>query len=313
MEWTHTSANLQHAKTTARREQSRESDAPEKHWCPGGEWRRCRGASDPPPPLQVTAPHIRGIYITRRMHVHVAAGDIGLAPGPRKPPASLARPLLGGYLAQPATNREGSKGSAQRIGARREGRGALLCAPFIHPLLRGDVDPVGGAAPVDRQEPRRPTCSGRLRSGAQHKVALDSAGLGRGSPAVDRLDLRWAVGRARVVVALRRGGRLTTARHPAGTPPNTAQGGRGGAAGAGGRGGRRAGCSGCVPSAHRRDQSTPPASSSAPRGVLGGEPPKLRPSSEAPSVALTSSSSSSSSSSPVASSSLSSSSRSSCS
>ena len=207
----------------------------------------------------------------------------------------------------------------QRVSAthwRQEGEGgggALACAPFIHPLLRGDVNPVGGAAPVDRQEPRRPTCSGRLRSGAQHKVALDSAGLGRGSPAVDRLDLRWAVGCAQVVVALRRGGRLTTARHPAGTPPNTAQGGRGGAAGAGGRGGRIAGCSGCVPSAHRRDQSAPPASSSAPRGVLGGEPPKLRPSSEAPSVALTSSSSSSSSSSPVASSSLSSSSRSSCS
>ena len=233
----------------------------------------------------------------------IAAGDLGLtrSPPPRRLPRSACH--------QP---RGRSKGSAQRIGARREGRGALLCAPFIHPLLRGDVNPVGGAAPVDRQEPRRPTCSGRLRSGAQHKVALDSAGLGRGSPAVDRLDLRWAVGRAQVVVALSRGGRLSTARHTADMPPNTAQGGRGVQRARAG-GGRRAGCSGCVLSAHRRDQSAPPASSSAPRGVLGGEPPKLRPSSEAPSVALTSSSSSSSSSSPVASSSLSSSSRSSCS
>ena len=101
-------------------------------------------------------------------------------------------------------------------------------APFIHPLLRGDVDPVGGAAPIDRQEPRRPTCSvgedfGRLRSGAQQKVALHLAGLGRCSPAVDGLDLRWAVGCVQVAGALRRGGRLTTARHTAGTPANTAQ------------------------------------------------------------------------------------------
>mmetsp|Transcript_16855 Transcript_16855/g.40246 ORF Transcript_16855/g.40246 Transcript_16855/m.40246 type:complete len:253 (-) Transcript_16855:238-996(-) len=123
---------------------------------------------------------------------HVAARDIRLAPGPRKTPASLARALLGGYFAQ----------------------------PFIHPLLRGDVDPVGGGAPVDRQEPRRPTCSvgedfGRLRSGAQQKVALHSAGLGRGSPAVDGLDLRWAVGCVQVAGALRRGGRRTTARRTA--------------------------------------------------------------------------------------------------
>ena len=101
-------------------------------------------------------------------------------------------------------------------------------APFIHPLLRGDVDPVGGGAPVDRQEPRRPTCSvgedfGRLRSGAQQKVALHSAGLGRGSPAVDGLDLRWAVGCVQVAGALSRGGRRTTARRTASTPPNTAQ------------------------------------------------------------------------------------------
>ena len=234
----------------------------------------------------------------------IAAGDLGLtrSPPPRRRPRSACHQPRGRQRVSATHWRQEGEG----------GGGALACAPFIHPLLWGDVDPVGGAAPVDRQEPRRPTCSGRLRSGAQHKVALDSAGLGRGSPAEDRLDLRWAVGCAQVVVALRRGGRLTTARHPAGTPPNTAQGERG-AADAGGRGGRRAGCSGCVPSAHRRDQSAPPASSSAPRGVLGGESPKLRPSSEAPSVALTSSSSSSSSSSPVASSSLSSSSRSSCS
>ena len=160
-----------------------------------------------------------------RARASEAAGLTRSPPPPRLPRSACHQP------------RGRSKGSAQRIGARREGRGALLCAPFIHPLLRGDVNPVGGAAPVDRQEPRRPTCSGRLRSGAQHKVALDSAGLGRGSPAVDRLDLRWAVGRAQVVVALSRGGRLSTARHTADTPPNTAQGGgvqraRAGAAGA---------------------------------------------------------------------------------
>ena len=247
------------------------------------------------------------------MYAHHRRGGDATRYCRRRPrPHSLDPSSEATSLSLPPTARA-PKGQRNALAPGGRGGGALACAPFIHPLLWGDVDPVGGAAPVDRQEPRRPTCSGRLRSGAQHKVALDSAGLGRGSPAEDRLDLRWAVGCAQVVVALRRGGRLTTARHPADTPPNTAQGGRGGAAGAGGRGGRRAGCSGCVPSAHRRDQSAPPASSSAPRGVLGGEPPKLRPSSEAPSVALTSSSSSSSSSSPVASSSLSSSSRSSCS
>jgi len=156
---------------------------------------------------------------------HVAARDIRLAPGPRKTPASLARALLGGYFAQPATNCEGAP-KGQRC-ALRQG-GAVARAPFIHPLLRGDVDPVGGGAPVDRQEPRRPTCSvgedfGRLRSGAQQKVALHSAGLGRGSPAVDGLDLRWAVGCVQVAGALRRGGRRTTARRTASTPPNTAQ------------------------------------------------------------------------------------------
>ena len=47
-------------------------------------------------------------YTSRGACTSVAAGDIGLAPGPRKPPASLARPLLGGDLAQPATDREGA-------------------------------------------------------------------------------------------------------------------------------------------------------------------------------------------------------------
>ena len=224
MEWTHTSANLQHAKTTARREQSRESDAKENTVRMEEMLWRVR----PFPPSKVTAPHIR-VNIHHEAHARPrcrrghrararaseAAGLTRSPPPPRLPRSACHQP------------RGRSKGSAQRIGARREGRGALACAPFIHPLLRGDVNPVGGAAPVDRQEPRRPTCSGRLRSGAQHKVALDSAGLGRGSPAEDRLDLRWAVGCAQVVVALRRGGRLTTARHTAGTPPNTAQGGRG--------------------------------------------------------------------------------------
>ena len=147
----------------------------------------------------------------------------------RHRPYSLAPSSEATSLSLPPTAR-----ALQRVSAthwRQEGRGgALACAPFIDPLLRGDVNPVGGAAPIDRQEPRRPTCSGsvgRLRSGAQHEVALDSAGLGRGSPAVDGLDLRWAVGCAQVVVALRGGGRLTTARHTASTPPNTAQGGRG--------------------------------------------------------------------------------------
>ena len=107
MEWTHTSANLQHAKTTARREQSRESDAPEKHWGLGENGGDAVARQTLPPPrrsLHLTSEE----YTSRGACTSVAAGDIGLAPGPRKPPASLARPLLRGYLAQPATNREGA-------------------------------------------------------------------------------------------------------------------------------------------------------------------------------------------------------------
>ena len=55
MEWTHTSANLQHAKTTARREQSRESDAKENTVRMEEMLWRVR----PFPPSKVTAPHIR--------------------------------------------------------------------------------------------------------------------------------------------------------------------------------------------------------------------------------------------------------------
>ena len=51
MEWTHTSANLQHAKTTARREQSRESDAPEKHWGLGENGGDAVARQTPPPPV----------------------------------------------------------------------------------------------------------------------------------------------------------------------------------------------------------------------------------------------------------------------
>ena len=157
---------------------------------------------------------------------HVAARDTGLAPGPRKTrrPHSLAPSSEATSLSLPRTAR-----ALQGVSAAHDPRGgALARAPFIHPLLRGDVDPVGGAAPIDRQEPRRPTCSvgedfGRLRSGAQQKVALHLAGRGRCSPAVDGLDLRWAVGCVQVAGALRRGGRLTTARQTAGTPANTAQ------------------------------------------------------------------------------------------
>ena len=237
MEWTHTSANLQHAKTTARREQSRESDAPEKHWGLGENGGDAVARQTLPPPR-------RSLHLTSEEYTSRGACTSTLPPGTSgsrqglgsRRPHSLAPSSEATSLSLPPTAR-----ALQRVSAthwRQEGgAGALACAPFIHPLLWGDVDPVGGAAPVDRQEPRRPTCSGRLRSGAQHKVALDSAGLGRGSPAVDRLDLRWAVGRAQVVVALSRGGRLSTARHTADTPPNTAQGGgvqraRAGAAGA---------------------------------------------------------------------------------
>ena len=184
----------------------------------------------PSPPSRVTAPH-PGEYTSRSACTStLPPGTSGSRQGLRsRRPHSLAPSSEATSLSLPPTAR-----ALQRVSAthwRQEGRGgALVCAPFIDPLLRGDVNPVGGAAPVDRQEPRRPTCSGgvgRLRSGAQHKVALDSAGLGRGSPAVDRFDLRWAVGCAQIVVALSRGGRLTTARHTAGTPPNTAHGGRG--------------------------------------------------------------------------------------
>ena len=160
---------------------------------------------------------------TAKTTPHVAARDSGFAPSPRRHwPHSLAPSSEATSLSLPRTARALRR---QRY-ASREG-GVSARAPFIHPLLRGDVDPVGGATPVDRQEPRRPTCSmgeafGRLRSRAQQEIALHSAGLGRGSPAVDGLDLR-AVGRAEVSGALRRGGRGTAARSPAGTPPNTAQ------------------------------------------------------------------------------------------
>ena len=172
------------------------------------------------------------------MYAHHRRGGDATRYCRRRPrPHSLAPSSEATSLSLPPTARA-PKGQQNALAPGGEGGGgALACAPFIHPLLWGDVDAVGGAAPVDRQEPRRPTCSGRLRSGAQHKVALDSAGLGRGSPAEDRLDLRWAVGCAQVVVALSRGGRLSTARHTADTPPNTAQAGgvqraRAGAAGA---------------------------------------------------------------------------------
>ena len=51
MEWTHTSANLQHARTTARREQRRESDAPEKHWGLGENGGDAVARQTLPPPL----------------------------------------------------------------------------------------------------------------------------------------------------------------------------------------------------------------------------------------------------------------------
>ena len=125
MEWTHTSANLQHAKTTARREQSRESDAPEKHWGLGENGGDAVARQTLPPPrrsLHLTSEE----YTSRGACTSVAAGDIGLAPGPRKPPASLARPLLGGDLAQPATNREGAP-KGQRNALAPGGKGGERC------------------------------------------------------------------------------------------------------------------------------------------------------------------------------------------
>ena len=103
-----------------------ESLTPQKNTGAWGRMEEMPWRGDPPPPSQVTAPHIRGIYITRRMHVHVAAGDIALAPGPRKPPASLARPLLGGDLAQPATDREGAP-KGQRNASAPGGKGGERC------------------------------------------------------------------------------------------------------------------------------------------------------------------------------------------
>mmetsp|Transcript_13333 Transcript_13333/g.27058 ORF Transcript_13333/g.27058 Transcript_13333/m.27058 type:complete len:319 (-) Transcript_13333:54-1010(-) len=118
---------------------------------------------------------------------------------PTKPPeatrasehTSFACPLLGRYFAQ----------------------------PFIHPFLRGDVDPVGRATPVDRQEPRRSTCSMIeredfvLRSCAKREGTLLSAGLSRGGPAVYGLDLHTV--ECALSEALRRGGRRDTARRTA--------------------------------------------------------------------------------------------------
>ena len=144
MEWTHTSANLQHAKTTARREQSRESDAPEKHWGLGENGGDAVARQTLPPPrrsLHLTSEE----YTSRGACTSVAAGDIGLAPGPRKPPASLARPLLGGDLAQPATNREGApKGQRNALapGGRRGRRSVGVRT--IHP-----------PTPVGRRRSRR--------------------------------------------------------------------------------------------------------------------------------------------------------------
>ena len=138
MEWTHTSANLQHAKTTARREQSRESDAPEKHWGLGknGEmpWR-----VRPSPPL---AGHCTSH--PRRMHVTSEYTSRGACTSTLPPGASGSRQGLGSRrphslapsseatsLSLPPTAR-----ALQRVSAthrRQEGREGSVGVRTIHP------------------------------------------------------------------------------------------------------------------------------------------------------------------------------------
>ena len=122
MEWTHTSANLQHAKTTARREQSRESDAPEKHWGLGENGGDAVARRPSPPLAGHCTSHPRNIHHEaharprcRRGHrararASEAAGLTRSPPPPRLPRSACHQP------------RGRSKGSAQRIGAWREGR-----------------------------------------------------------------------------------------------------------------------------------------------------------------------------------------------
>ena len=75
MEWTHTSANLQHAKTTARREQSRESDAPEKHWGLGENGGDAVARQTLPPPPR------RSLHLTSEEYTSRGAYTSTLPPG----------------------------------------------------------------------------------------------------------------------------------------------------------------------------------------------------------------------------------------
>ena len=133
MEWTHTSANLQHAKTTARREQSRESDAPEKHWGLGENGGDAVARRPSPPLAGHCTSHPRNIHHEaharprcRRGHrararASEAAGLTRSPPPPRLPRSACHQP------------RGRSKGSAQRIGARRGRGGRSVGVRTIHP------------------------------------------------------------------------------------------------------------------------------------------------------------------------------------
>ena len=132
MEWTHTSANLQHAKTTARREQSRESDAPEKHWGLGENGGDAVARQTLPPPR-------RSLHLTSEEYTSRGACTSTLPPGASgsrqglgsRRPHSLAPSSEATSLSLPPTAR-----ALQRVSAthwRQEGREGSVVVRTIHP------------------------------------------------------------------------------------------------------------------------------------------------------------------------------------